>query len=55
MVKSTRTAVFPDVVAVEWVSWTPLLVGIVALGLFPRLLTGVTQEPVDALIRLFGF
>jgi len=46
---------FPDILAVEWVSWTPLLVGIVALGVFPSLLTEVTQEPVDALIGLFGF
>jgi NADH-quinone oxidoreductase subunit M len=45
---------FPDVVAVEWVSWVPLLVAIVAFGLFPRLLFGVTQEGADALGRLFG-
>jgi len=45
---------FPDVVAAEWVSWAPLLVAIVALGIFPRLVFGVTQEPVDALMHLFG-
>jgi NADH-quinone oxidoreductase subunit M len=45
---------FPDVVAIEWVSWVPLLVAIVAFGLFPRLLTGVTQESVNALSSLFG-
>jgi NADH-quinone oxidoreductase subunit M len=43
-----------DVVAVEWVSWVPLLVSIVALGLFPRLLLGVTQEAVTGLGALFG-
>jgi hypothetical protein len=32
----------------------PLLVGIVALGLFPGLLTDVTQEPVNSLLGLFG-
>ena len=49
-----REAGFGDVVAVEWVSWTPLLIATVALGLFPSLLFGVTQEPVEALVRLFG-
>jgi len=45
---------FSDMVAAEWVSWVPLLVAIVALGIFPRLVFGVTQEPVDALMHLFG-
>ena len=49
-----RAEPFPDVMAVEWVSWTPLLVATVALGLFPRLVLGVTQEPVEAILRLFG-
>jgi NADH-quinone oxidoreductase subunit M len=49
-----KTAVFADVAAIEWVSWVPLLLGIVALGLFPALLTDVTQEPVNALLGLFG-
>jgi NADH-quinone oxidoreductase subunit M len=49
-----REAGLPDVVAVEWVSWTPLLIATVALGVFPRLLFGITQEPVEALVRLFG-
>jgi NADH-quinone oxidoreductase subunit M len=45
---------FPDIVAIEWVSWVPLLVAIVAFGLFPRLLTGVTQDSANALSSLFG-
>ena len=45
---------FPDVVAVEWVSWVPLLIGVVALGVFPRLVFGVTDGPVDSLMQLFG-
>ncbi len=49
-----REAPFPDVVAVEWVSWVPLLVAIVALGVFPRLLIGITDGPVGALMGLFG-
>jgi NADH-quinone oxidoreductase subunit M len=49
-----RAEAVPDVVAVEWVSWAPLLVATVVLGVFPRLVLGVTQEPVDAILRLFG-
>jgi NADH-quinone oxidoreductase subunit M len=49
-----REEPFPDVVATEWVSWAPLLVAIVALGIFPRLVFGITQEPVEALMSLFG-
>jgi hypothetical protein len=30
------------------------LLGIVALGLFPSLLTDVTQAPVNSLLGLFG-
>jgi NADH-quinone oxidoreductase subunit M len=49
-----KSEVFGDIAAVEWVSWVPLLVGIVALGLFPSLLTDVTQAPVNSLLGLFG-
>jgi NADH-quinone oxidoreductase subunit M len=49
-----RESRFPDIVAVEWVSWVPLLVATVALGLFPRLLIGVTDGAVEALMGLFG-
>jgi NADH-quinone oxidoreductase subunit M len=45
---------FPDLVAVEWVSWVPLLVAIVALGLFPKIILGVTDGAVSGLMRLFG-
>ncbi|HEX9124233.1 MAG TPA: NADH-quinone oxidoreductase subunit M [Actinomycetota bacterium] len=49
-----REAALPDVLAVEWVSWVPLLVATVALGVFPRFLFGVTNEAVTALMHLFG-
>jgi NADH-quinone oxidoreductase subunit M len=49
-----RESPFPDVVAVEWISWVPLLVAIVALGVFPRLLIGVTDGAVESLMALFG-
>jgi len=44
----------PDVTTIEWISWAPLLVGILALGLFPRLVFGVTNEAVAALASVFG-
>jgi NADH-quinone oxidoreductase subunit M len=44
----------PDVTTIEWLSWAPLLVGILALGLFPRLVFGVTNEAVAALAHAFG-
>ena len=49
-----REAALPDVVTVEWVSWMPLLLAIVALGVFPRLILGVTDGPVSGLMHLFG-
>ena len=35
-----------DMLAIEWVSWLPLLVLILVLGLYPRLVFGVTDEAV---------
>jgi NADH-quinone oxidoreductase subunit M len=43
-----------DVLAVEWVSWLPLLALIIVLGLFPALLFNVTEAPVRGLMSLFG-
>ncbi len=41
-----------DVNSMEWASWTPLLAGILLLGVFPRVVFGVTNEAVSGLIRL---
>jgi NADH-quinone oxidoreductase subunit M len=49
-----RASALPDILAVEWVSWAPLLIGIVALGLYPRLVFGVTDGAVNGVARLFG-
>ena len=49
-----KEAALPDIAPVEWVSWAPLLVAIVALGIFPRLVFGVTDGAVSGLMRLFG-
>ena len=45
---------FRDMLAVEWVSWVPLLVGILVLGLFPRIIFGTTNDSVYGLLRLIG-
>jgi NADH-quinone oxidoreductase subunit M len=41
-----------DVMRVEWVAWTPLLILVLALGIFPRLLFGVQDGAVAALMGM---
>jgi NADH-quinone oxidoreductase subunit M len=43
-----------DVTAPEWVAWTPLLILIVALGIFPNLVFGVTDDAVGVALRALG-
>jgi NADH-quinone oxidoreductase subunit M len=43
-----------DMNSIEWVSWTPLLVLILALGLFPRLIFGISQEAVSGIMAVLG-
>jgi NADH-quinone oxidoreductase subunit M len=45
---------FGDVNSVEWMSWTPLLVLILALGVFPRFIFGVSQEAVSGIMAVLG-
>jgi NADH-quinone oxidoreductase subunit M len=45
---------FGDIHSVEWMSWTPLLILILALGLFPRLIFGVSQEAVSGIMAVLG-
>ncbi len=49
-----KQAAFADIVRVEWVSWVPLLLGIVALGVFPSLIFGVTNRAASELALLLG-
>ncbi|MDP9330106.1 MAG: NADH-quinone oxidoreductase subunit M [Actinomycetota bacterium] len=49
-----RDSTLGDTMAVEWVAWVPLLVIVVALGVFPRLVFGVTDNAVQTLTHLFG-
>ncbi|MGH2748331.1 MAG: complex I subunit 4 family protein [Actinomycetota bacterium] len=43
-----------DVVRVEWYAWAPMLVLILAAGIFPRLVLGVTDGAVQAMLGPFG-
>jgi NADH-quinone oxidoreductase subunit M len=49
-----RDATIADVVPAEWLAWAPLLVGIVVLGLFPRLVFGATNDAVSSIIHFFS-
>ena len=50
---SWRERALPDVTGVEMLAWAPLLVGILFLGLFPRIVFGTTNDAVAALARVF--
>jgi NADH-quinone oxidoreductase subunit M len=43
-----------DMNTIEWASWAPLLVLILALGLFPRLIFGISQEAVSGIMAFLG-
>jgi NADH-quinone oxidoreductase subunit M len=45
---------FRDILAVEWVSWTPLLVAILLLGVIPSIVFNSTEQGVNAIVRIFG-
>jgi NADH-quinone oxidoreductase subunit M len=44
----------PDLHWPEWVAWTPILVLIVVLGVYPNLVFGITDEAVGAATAAFG-
>jgi NADH-quinone oxidoreductase subunit M len=50
-----KEAGFSDILRVEWVSWVPLLALVVILGLFPRVIFGMSAETVDAILSLPAF
>jgi NADH-quinone oxidoreductase subunit M len=43
-----------DVHVPEWIAWTPLLVFILVLGVFPGLLFNVTDDAVQVVAKAFG-
>jgi NADH-quinone oxidoreductase subunit M len=45
---------FKDVLSEEWLSWAPLLALILAVGVYPNLILGITTPAVDAVAKLFG-
>jgi NADH-quinone oxidoreductase subunit M len=49
-----RETGFRDVLTVEWLAWLPLLALTLVLGLFPRLIFGMTNDAVNALTSLIG-
>ena len=43
-----------DVNIVEWIAWTPMLIFIVVLGVYPDIIFSVTDPTVTHLTRLIG-
>jgi len=51
-----KDAPLRDTLAIEWISWVPLLVLILVLGVYPRLVFGMTDEAVAGVLSdLTGF
>jgi len=43
-----------DVTTYEWIAWTPLLIGILVLGILPNILFSVFDPAVQATLSVFG-
>jgi NADH-quinone oxidoreductase subunit M len=43
---------FRDILAVEWVSWVPLLTLTLVLGLVPSILLETSSQGVDAIVHI---
>ena len=43
-----------DVHGPEWIAWVPLLVLIVALGIYPNIIFHATNDAVTGLAKVFG-
>ena len=48
-----RTERFSDVIGIELAAWTPLLVLILALGVYPRFIFGITDPAMDFVLAPF--
>jgi NADH-quinone oxidoreductase subunit M len=42
---------FEDVDWAEWLAWAPLVVGTIAIGIFPKIIFGATNQAVVALLK----
>jgi NADH-quinone oxidoreductase subunit M len=46
---------FHDVDASEWLAWAPLVIGTIAIGIFPKIVFGATNDAVVSLVnKAFG-
>ncbi|MGI9665871.1 MAG: complex I subunit 4 family protein [Acidimicrobiia bacterium] len=46
---------FHDVEVAEWIAWTPLVIGTLLIGIFPKIVFGATNDAVIGLVeRAFG-
>jgi NADH-quinone oxidoreductase subunit M len=45
---------FHDVTLVEWLAWTPLLIAIVVLGVYPHLMFNFVDPAVSTLVDRLG-
>ncbi|MEE8484943.1 MAG: NADH-quinone oxidoreductase subunit M [Acidimicrobiia bacterium] len=46
---------FEDVDRFEWMAWAPLVIGIIAIGIYPKLVFGATNDAVVGLVqKAFG-
>ena len=46
---------FEDVDRSEWLAWAPLVIGTIAIGIFPKIVFGATNDAVIGLVeRAFG-
>jgi NADH-quinone oxidoreductase subunit M len=44
-----------DVDSYEWLAWAPLVIGIIAIGVFPKIVFGATNDAVVGLVqKAFG-
>ncbi len=43
-----------DVTPIEWIAWTPFLIGIVVLGVYPQLMFKVFNPAVTELVARLG-
>jgi NADH-quinone oxidoreductase subunit M len=49
-----KDSAFRDIFTVEWLAWVPLLVLVIALGVFPRFVFGMSDEAVRSIAALVG-
>ena len=51
---SSRTRTSTTSASIEWIAWTPMLLGILVLGIYPDIIFSVTDTTVTHLTQLIG-